>query len=28
MPTFIGFLTFKLAILGDGLWTVYRDLLD
>jgi len=28
MPTFVGFLTFKLAILGDGLWTVYHDLLD
>jgi len=27
MPTFLGFLTFKVAILMDGLRTVYHDLL-
>jgi ATP synthase protein I len=25
LPTFLGFLTIKVAILGDGLWTIYKD---
>jgi ATP synthase protein I len=25
LPTFLGFLTLKVAILGDGLWTIYKD---
>jgi ATP synthase protein I len=25
LPTFFGFLTLKVAILGDGLWTIYKD---
>ena len=25
LPTFLGFLTIKVAILGDGLWTIYQD---
>jgi ATP synthase protein I len=25
LPTFLGFLTIKVAIVGDGLWTIYQD---
>jgi ATP synthase protein I len=25
LPTFLGFLTIKVAIVGDSLWTIYQD---